>query len=180
MAHPAAAIRLGVPADAAGIAQAHVDSWQATYPGIVPQPILDRLSIERREAYWRETITRSLDDATDAGERVWVAAAPAPGGRILGFAATGPGRDDDVPPGTGEVNAIYLAPDAWSRGIGRQLFAAAVDDLAIRHDPLVLWVLTDNARGRRFYERAGWVPDGTARVLDFDGTPIEEIRYRRG
>ncbi len=180
MAHPAAEIRLGVPADALGIALAHVASWQATYPGIVPQPILDRLSIERREAYWRETITRSLDDATDTGERVWVAEAPAPDGRILGFAATGPARDDDVDPGTGEVNAIYLAPGAWSRGIGRQLFAAAVDDLAIRHENLVLWVLTDNERARRFYEQAGWAPDGTARVLDFDGTPIEEIRYRRG
>jgi RimJ/RimL family protein N-acetyltransferase len=39
-------------------------------------------------------------------------------------------------------------------------------------------VLTDNARARRFYEAAGWRPDGTVRILDFDGTPIEEIRYR--
>ena len=25
--------------------------------------------------------------------------------------------------------------------------------------PAVLWVLTDNARTRRFYERGGWAPD---------------------
>jgi GNAT superfamily N-acetyltransferase len=179
MAHPAATIRLALPADSTGIAEAHVASWQATYPGIVPQPILDRLSVERRAAYWRETITRSLDAATDIGERVWVAEAASPRGRILGFAATGPGRDDDVDAGTGELNAIYLAPDAWSRGIGRMLFAAAVDDLAVRHERLVLWVLSDNDRGRTFYEQAGWEPDGTLRVLDFDGSPIEEMRYRR-
>jgi GNAT superfamily N-acetyltransferase len=186
----AATFRLAVPADAPGIALVHVRSWQASYPGIVPQPILDRMSVERRAAFWRETITRSLDEGTDAGERVWVAERPAgdrarerggddaaPG--IVGFASIGPARDDDLPPGAGELFAIYLQQAAWSTGIGRRLFAAAVDDMAVRHEPLVLWVLTDNVRARRFYEAAGWRADGTVRVLDFDGTPIEEIRYRR-
>jgi RimJ/RimL family protein N-acetyltransferase len=40
-------------------------------------------------------------------------------------------------------------------------------------------VLTDNVRARRFHEAAGWRADGTVRVLDFDGTPIDELRYRR-
>ena len=181
---PPVTIRLAVPADAGPIARVHVRSWQATYPRIVPQAILDGLSVERREAYWREAITRGLDDATDAGERVWLAelarsesAEEEPA--IVGFASTGPARDDDVPPGSGELHAIYLAPEAWSQGVGRRLFASAVDDLAVRHDPLVLWVLTENARARRFYEAAGWTADGGARTLDFDGTPIEEVRYRR-
>jgi hypothetical protein len=59
------------------------------------------------------------------------------------------------------------------------MFEAAVADLRERRlAPLVLWVLTLNARGRRFYEAASWRPDGAARNLDFDGTPIEELRYR--
>ena len=41
----------------------------------------------------------------------------------------------------------------------------------------ILWVFTANDRARRFYEAAGWRPDGTAQLLDFDGTAIEEIRY---
>ncbi|HET9455761.1 MAG TPA: GNAT family N-acetyltransferase [Candidatus Limnocylindrales bacterium] len=172
----APAIRLAVPADAPGVGRVHVESWQATYPGIVPQPILERMSVERRAAFWREAITRSLDGATDAGERVWVAVGEA--GEVAGFASIGPARDDDLPPRTGELYAIYLAPEHWSTGLGRRLHDAAVDDLAVRHDPLVLWVLTDNARARRFYKRAGWMADGSARILDFDGTPIEEIRYR--
>jgi GNAT superfamily N-acetyltransferase len=99
-------------------------------------------------------------------------------GRVIGFAATGPARDDDAVTGSGEVMAIYLDPGAWSTGVGRRLFAAAVDDLQRRgFGPLVLWVLTANARGRRFYGAAGWRSDGTNRMLDFDGTPIEEIRY---
>lgn len=182
----AASVRLAIPADAAAIARVHVRSWQATYRGIVPRAVLDRLSVERREAFWLEAITRSVDESIDGGERVWLAeraapAAPAasPDGEVVGFASTGPARDADLPATSGELYAIYLVPEAWSQGIGRRLFAAAIDDLAVRHDPLVLWVLTDNARGRRFYEAAGWRPDGASRLLDFDGTPIEEIRFRR-
>jgi RimJ/RimL family protein N-acetyltransferase len=171
-----ATIRLAVPDDAPGIGRVHVESWRATYPGIVPQPILDRMSVERRAAFWREAITRSLDASTDGGERVWVAVGAR--GEVAGFASIGSARDDDLPPGAGELFAIYLAPERWSTGLGRRLHDAAVDDLAVRHDLLVLWVLTANARARRFYERAGWVADGRARILDFDGTPIEEMRYR--
>jgi GNAT superfamily N-acetyltransferase len=165
-------VRLGTPADAEAIAVVHVDSWRAAYRGIVPDAILDGLSLERRAAGWRGTMDRAGD------ERVWVVER---GGRVIGFAATGPARDDDVAAGTGEVAAIYLDPAAWSTGVGRQVFAAAVDDLRRRRfGRLVLWVLTANSRARRFYEAAGWQPDGTSRMLDFDGTPIEEIRYVLG
>ena len=172
-----ATIRLAVPDDAEGIAEVHVRSWQATYVGVVPQAVLDQMSVERRAAFWRETVTRSLDDATDAGERVWVAARE--GGGVAGFASIGPARDRDLPHGAGELFTIYVAPESLSAGIGRRLLEAAVGDLTVSHDPLVLWVLTDNERARRFYEAAGWHADGAARMLDFDGTQIEEIRYRR-
>jgi PPOX class probable F420-dependent enzyme len=109
-------------------------------------------------------------------ERVWVAE---DGGRVCGFASIGPARDEDLPPGSGELFTIYLEPEAWSRGLGRALFEAAVADMRERrYEPIVLWVLTESARGRHFYEAAGWRPDSASRILDFDGTPIEEIRYR--
>jgi ribosomal protein S18 acetylase RimI-like enzyme len=60
-----------------------------------------------------------------------------------------------------------------------RLFRHAVADLHERSlEPLVLWVLTENTRGRGFYEAMGWQPDGTAGPIDFDGTPVEEVRYR--
>lgn len=102
-------------------------------------------------------------------------------GRVLGFATTRPGRDDDLTPGAGEVHSIYLAPEAWSRGLGSALLVTAVDDLRTRgFGPLVLWVIEANARGRRFYEQAGWRPDGPHQPIDFDGVPVDEIRYRLG
>jgi GNAT superfamily N-acetyltransferase len=163
-------VRPARAAEAEAIAGVHVRSWQAAYVGIVPQQILDRLSVERRATSWRSTIEEAGD------ERVWVLEDDR---RVRGFASIGPARDDDLPPGSGEVYAIYLEPEAWSLGLGRLLFETAIKDLRHRgFDPLVLWVLTDNVRGRWFYEAAGWQVDGTARFLDFDGTPIEELRYR--
>jgi ribosomal protein S18 acetylase RimI-like enzyme len=164
------AVRSATAGDAEAIAQVHVDSWRAAYRGVVPDPILDGLSVERRTQFWREAI------ATEPDSPKWVVERD---GRVAGFAAGGVARDEDVAAGTGEIYSIYLDPDAWSLGLGRRLFAAAVDDVRRRgFGPLVLWVLTGNARARRFYEAAGWAPDGSSRILDFDGTPIEEIRYR--
>jgi GNAT superfamily N-acetyltransferase len=165
-----ALVREATSADADSIGSVHVRSWQSAYVGVVPQPILDHLSVERRASSWHGIIERA------GVERVWVVEE---GGRVRGFASIGPARDEDLPTGSGELYAIYLEPESWSTGLGRQLFATATADLRERgFSPLILWVLTDNPRARRFYEAAGWRSDGTSRVLDFDGTPIEEIRYR--
>ena len=43
---------------------------------------------------------------------------------------------------------------------------------------VVLWVLADNARARRFYERAGFVPDGVTNILTGLGDVLE-LRYAR-
>ena len=57
--------------------------------------------------------------------------------------------------------------------------AAAVDHLRTRGlDPLVLWVIVGNERGSTFYEHLGWRRDGARQPIDFDGTPVDEIRYR--
>jgi GNAT superfamily N-acetyltransferase len=100
-------------------------------------------------------------------------------GRIVGFAGTSVPTDPGYPAATAELDTIYLVPDAWQRGIGRRLMARALDDLAARgFSAAILWVLAGNGRGRRFYEARGWQPDGHAQMLDFDGSAVEEVRYR--
>jgi GNAT superfamily N-acetyltransferase len=158
------------PDDAAGIAGVHVDSWRAAYVGLVPQAVLDRLSFDRRRVFW----TARLGDPGES--RTFVADDR---GRIVGFAGTGRPRDPECPPGMAELETIYLLPDTWRRGLGRRLMAQALRDLAERgFTSAILWVLTGNERGRRFYEAAGWQPDGRTQMLDFDGTRVEEMRYR--
>jgi GNAT superfamily N-acetyltransferase len=163
-------IRDAVVDDATAIAQVRVDSWRAAYAGIVPAPVLARMDV----AAFAERLMQRLR-ATDHGVLVWQAA----DGHIEGFVIAGPCRDDDAP-GAGEIHAIYLAPERRGGGLGAALLEAACAWLADRRfESAVLWVLSANAPARRFYERQGFARDGTARMLDFDSTPIEEIRYRR-
>jgi len=163
-------IRAGAVDDAAAIARVRVDSWRATYAGIVPAPLLEAMN----PAAFAERLVSRLD-GPDHG----VLVTEPPQGPIDGFAIAGECRDDDAA-GEGEVHAIYLAPASRGHGLGAPLLEAACSLLADRgFATVVLWVLTANAPARRFYERQAFQPDGAARVLDFDGTPIEEIRYRR-
>jgi len=163
-------VREAEPRDAAGIANVHVESWRAAYAGLVPQALLDRLSVDRRLTLWAQRLREPGETRTFVADDR---------GRIVGFAGTARPDDPEHPPGTAELETIYLAPDMWHRGVGRKLMARSLEDLAGRGFASVfLWVLTGNERGRHFYEAGGWRPDGRVQMLNFDGTPIEEMRYR--
>jgi GNAT superfamily N-acetyltransferase len=164
-------IRLAVPGDGERIGRIQVDSWRAAYVGLIPDAVLVGLSAEQRGAAWRGRLERP-----EAPERrCFVVEVD---GAVLGFASTGPSRDQGADRGTAEVYALYLAPDAWGRGFGRVLFAAAVDDLGARgFSAVTLWVLGGNARARRFYEAAGMRPDGGAKVEVEGGAELPHLRY---
>jgi ribosomal protein S18 acetylase RimI-like enzyme len=44
---------------------------------------------------------------------------------------------------------------------------------AAGHERARLWVLEQNARARRFYERHGWYADGSSRVVEFPPNPLD-------
>jgi L-amino acid N-acyltransferase YncA len=162
-------IRAATVDDAAAIAEAHVASWHAAYAGLLPAEFLAAQSVESRTRRWREIV------ATDGGVMVVVDS-----GTVLGFASIGPSRDADVTSQVGELNAIYLQPEAWSTGAGHALHEAAMEALATAgYAEATLWVLDRNARAIRFYERHGWAPDGSAKDDVRDGVVLREVRFRR-
>jgi ribosomal protein S18 acetylase RimI-like enzyme len=169
----AVTIRLATSSDAPEVATIHVRSWQWAYRGQVPDAYLDQLG-------------QTLDDRIEArrtqleqvlpGYRWWVFEHS---GLLLGFVVTRPGEDDDPDPLTAEVLALYLDPDAVGKGIGRTLFAHAVADLKQRgFTQATLWVLESNERARRFYQAAGWAPDGGRKTEKRPGFLLHEVRYR--
>jgi ribosomal protein S18 acetylase RimI-like enzyme len=158
--------RDAVAGDAAAIAHVHVETWRAAYAHAFPAEFLASLDTARRERFWHETLERGGDVL--AAER---------DGRVVGFAAVGPSRDDER---HGELYAIYVLPEAWATGTGRELMGAAVERLAARgFAQAILWVLEDNPRARRFYEAAGWHPDGGRRTETIGDVPVDEVRYGR-
>lgn len=158
--------------DAPQIARIHIASWREAYAGIVPDDVLANLDLARREEEWHTW----LENAVRNGTHTWVAEAE-PG--MLGFATLGPSRDEDADRHTWEIYAIYLLPDAWGRGVARDLMRTILAEPAAQ-DPITLWVLAEAERARHFYRRHGFQPDGTERLEDFGGARLLEVRYRRG
>jgi GNAT superfamily N-acetyltransferase len=173
-------VRRAVPGDAEQLAVVHVRSWQGAYRGLLPQPFLDGLDPAGRAGRWRRVLadearpdpSRPDQAGTLAGVR---------DGQVRGFAHFGPSRDADAGrPPAGELYAIYVLPEAWGTGLGRELMAAAGDGLAAAgYEQATLWVLAGNARARRFYDRAGWVADGSQKRDEIAGVGVTEVRYRR-
>jgi GNAT superfamily N-acetyltransferase len=160
-------VRPAVPADAPAVAEVHVRGWQVGYRGLVDDAHLDALSVADRVGTWAQRLADGADVLV------------ADDGRVRGPATTGPARDDDVARATGEGYALYVHPDAWGRGTGGTLLAAALDALAAGgHEGCVLWALEGNVRARTFYERRGWVADGSVKTEDHRGVLLREVRYR--
>ena len=189
-------IRAGSAADAAPIAAVQREAWFAAYTGIIPDEIIDRVTAPDDGARVRQSFR------TRPWQKTFVAVAGPPAqpearrkrdaaDGIVGYAFFGPEQDvlgapwphPLSPEGqqgqVAELYALYVHPAWWSTGTGRALMdrvldtASAAGFLSVR-----LWVLRDNSRARRFYERAGFAPDGASHTLDGLGG-VTEIRYRR-
>jgi L-amino acid N-acyltransferase YncA len=166
-------IRPAGPSDARTIAEIHVRAWRWAYQGLMPVELLEGLSVEQRERMWGRSLSPQ-----GPPNRILVAEGE---GRVVGFVATGPSQDPDATPDTGEVYAIYLEPAVVGTGVGRELFSRATDGLrAEGYRAATLWVLDTNERTRRFYQAAGWRPDGETRVEPWGAFDLSEVRYRIG
>jgi ribosomal protein S18 acetylase RimI-like enzyme len=101
------------------------------------------------------------------------------GAVVVGPVDVVPARDDDAAPDTGEMTSIHVLPTAWGTGSGRVLMAAAVDSMRSEgFRSATLWVLRDNERARRVYERAGWSLDGVENDDVVAAVTVTEVRYR--
>jgi ribosomal protein S18 acetylase RimI-like enzyme len=81
-------------------------------------------------------------------------------------------------PGVGHVARIYVDPACWGRGIGTQLYVAALRDLTGRNFPeATLWVLEANRRARSWYESLGWRLSDK-RTTTYAPAGIDDVQYR--
>jgi len=70
------------------------------------------------------------------------------------------------------LHGLYVVPERWGSSVAGALHDAVVVALADCPE-LHLWVLTENQRARAFYERRGWRPDGTTRVVPYPPHPVD-------
>jgi ribosomal protein S18 acetylase RimI-like enzyme len=162
-------IRDAIHTDAPAIAHVHVDTWRATYRGIMPDDYLDNLSYDTRAAFWARLIS---DPFTPS----FVHVAEDDSGGIVGFVSGGPPQSD-VSGYDGELYAIYVLPEAQGKGIGRKLVQACAQTLKERGiTSMLLWVLKDNAPSRAFYESLGG-QTLNEQQFELGGSTLTEVGY---
>jgi ribosomal protein S18 acetylase RimI-like enzyme len=159
-------IRAANVADVRAIAQVDVETWRATYAGVLPDRLLIGLSERQRAGVWSRFITRRPGDTVAATDEH---------GTILGFGSCGAQRETDLPY-SGEVFTLYVAPDHQGQGIGRQLLLSLFARL-IRCGlySAVIWVLAENP-ARFFYERVGGLAVARRRI-DMAQNQVDAIAY---
>jgi GNAT superfamily N-acetyltransferase len=117
-------------------------------PDEYPYPLED---VRRR---WREALAekgRSVLVFEDQGE-------------LVGVAMTGPEW----------LDGLYVVPERWGSGVAVELHDAALAVVrAEGFERCHLWVLEDNPRARRFYERLGWRLNERTRVVPYPPNPLD-------
>ena len=144
----------------------HVESWRSTYRGLMPDAVLDSLSVEQRAEFWRGVLERSKKQFVFVAEDE---------GRIVGFVNGGPEQEAD-PHYTAELYALYLLKAHQGRGCGKALFRATVKTFVERgHTAMLLWVLSSNPSSG-FYEAQGGRYLKT-KPFDIGGETLTEVAY---
>ena len=156
--------------DIEGVVDVHMGGWLTAYRGIIADEILDGLD---RTAWLR----RYRDQA--AGDGPWQTFV-AVGDRPLGHVTFGPYREqgsEKIDPAVGEILSIYVDSRVYGTGVGGLLLETALEMLPQRE--VRLWVLEENTRARRFYEKYGLRPDGDREMWTPRNSTVSypEIRY---
>ncbi len=155
--------------DARAVAEIHVNAWRAAYASVLSADHLASLSVEAREAMWRQCIAAGEPELLVAKRH----------GAVVGWLSFGASRGEAVPQSEAEVWALYVAPASWSTGAGRQLWLRA-RELMRDHGftTCSLWVFPQNERAIRFYRAAGFVADARPpQSFELGGRQLQEVRY---
>ena len=139
--------------DVKTLAHLHVVGGRSSYEGLVDQTYLDSLTEEDFVQRWEEWLQEDV--------RVIVAEEKETS-NICGFSGFGPlktpppGSSPIRPQYSSEIYAIYVLPEFWRQGIGRQLMQYCTKELQKEgHNSICLWVLKGNERAGSFYENLG-------------------------
>ena len=149
--------------DASAIAEIRVLAWQQAYRGLLPDSILESLSVESDKIKIEETFLN-----TDRKPLIVVC------------------DDDDRPIGYCiwsdiekkiELDAIYVHPDFQRQGAGSALVTAIMDQTK---KSLCVWTIRNNASAIMFYQALGFFLDGSDRERKLGESLVCEIRLVRG
>jgi GNAT superfamily N-acetyltransferase len=165
---PVLRIREATGADAMAVATLHAESWRTHYREAYRDEYLDGDVVEDRLRVWNERLS-----------------APAPNqfvvlaeedDELIGFACAYGGNDETW---GSLLDNIHVRPEHQGRGVGARLVAEVAAWCRASHADcgLYLWVLEQNRRAQRFYQRLGASDQGGELSEPPGGGQIHGRRY---
>ena len=158
-------------ADARAIASIRIECWRTTYRGVIPDAYLDGMSIEESAAQW-STILAMLPEKE---QQICVFVAETDG-QVIGFVSS------TVLPIAkmglqAELSGVYLLP-AWQRcGIGKRMVQKVARNLLAQGvNSLLVWVLSENAIARNFFEELSAIKL-SQQAYNWDALDLMEVSY---
>ena len=162
----------------------HALGWRAAYRSSIPA---DYMAREITDSRWVPVFRRNYEEGVYHGLLLYDGDTP------LCCATYGPARVDQSAGDTvcnfsspdlaawGELVSLYSHPDHWGEGCGSIVIEEILRRLSAAGYPgCFLYVLRENDRARRFYEKHGFVWDGHAlNVALTPDTTLSDLRYRK-
>lgn len=138
-------------------------SWKFAYKGIIPQDYLDGIPT----GHWAKSLNNNGMNNLLLIEN----------SQIIGTACFGKSRWKKYSD-YGEIVSIYFLPDYISKGYGKILLNKCVDELnKLGFHKILLWVLEDNHKARKFYEKNEFICSEEYLNDSIGGKELREVMY---
>ena len=146
------------------ISNIYEQSWKFAYKNIIPHDFLDGIPSGR----WAGNISR-----TGMNNNLVVLE----NGKPIGTSCFGKSRWEKFSE-YGEIISIYFLPEYMGKGYGKFLIERVTGELKnLGFEKILLWVLEENHRARKFYEKCGFVQTGEFRDDNIGGKDLREVMY---
>lgn len=158
---------MNTPADREGRAFVHYQSWQETYPGLMPENVLAGHTLEQCR---KKVNDRRFSNSTNT----FVALDREDGGRVVGFGTLSCNARDFVSvPEADEIVALYVLRAYQGLGLGRMLMERCLAEIS--RPRVALFVLAGNEKAVGFYEHMGFRLTGHALSYETAGGTLREL-----
>ena len=149
------------------ISSIHAKSWKSGYKGIVPDSYLKHL----KENFWINTFEDFMKNGMIYCAIAYDKKQP------VGVISFGKAREEAFL-GYGEIISLYVLPEYFGREVGKELMKYALEYFEKEGIcQCYLWVLKENERGIRFYEKMGFWKTEDISTVKIEEKILIDIRY---
>lgn len=155
-------IRKAETADKSALGRIYCEAWKEAYKDLLPKEYLANLNEEL------------CTPKTNNLQNYFVAETE---NIVAGLINYGVSRDN-ANEKTGKIRAIYILPQFWRKGLGKTFFRTAQGEMKKQgYTSAYLWVLEQNERAVKFYEKMQMRRTKEKRTVNLNGTLLTEIKF---